>query len=194
MKVRTKPSVRRLQQPNRLGAKMASYTALSGETIRFPDPDPVTADFLARARVAASDLTVSINDMIELVYGPDNPLLDKTILPGRPMVTKAVFVNPVYHVLADLIGVKRVQLGLLDMAAARAAYTLSVPEAAKRLGITPAAVRAAITGKRLGAIYENGQWWLRPESVASYKVSNRGPKRASRKHHGRGPRPGSRLK
>jgi hypothetical protein len=157
---------------------MPTYQLLSGETVEYPTPAPPVANFMARVLHAAGDPAVDVNGMIELIYGPENPILDTTLVPGRPMITKAVFENPVYHVLSDQIGRKQVQLGLLDLAATRAQYTVSVPEAARRLGITPAAVRAAITARRLSGIYDNGQWWLRPESIASYRVSNRGPKRA----------------
>jgi len=156
-----------------------TYQLQNGETIKYPDPPRPVADFLARVRVAANNPTVSLDALISLIYGPENPLLDHTMLPGRAMVTKEVFANPVFHVMQDQIGVKRVQLGLLNMTAERAAHTLSVQDVAKELGITPAAVRQAIAGHRLSAMYDNGQWWVRPESVASYKVSTRGPKRAS---------------
>ena len=160
---------------------MNTYRLLSGQNIEYPDPSPPVARFLARVRLAANDPNVSLSGLIELIYGPDNPLLDNMMLPGRSMVTKAVFANPVYHVMADQIGVKEVQLGLLDMNAARECYTLSVPQAAKRLGITPSAVRSAINAHRLAGMYDNGQWWIRPESVDSYKVSTRGPKRRRQK-------------
>jgi hypothetical protein len=158
---------------------MPTYHLLSGETISYPAPPAQVAEFLAQVHVAAGDPAVDVNQMIELIYGPENPILDTTFVPGRPMVTKAVFDNPVYRVLTDLLGRKRVQLGHLDMAAARASYTVSVRDAARRLGITPAAVRAAITARRMSAMLENGQWWIHPNSVASYKVSNRGPKRSA---------------
>lgn len=156
---------------------MPTYQLLSGETVKYPAPAPAVAAFLARVLHAAGDPAVDVNGLIGLLYGPENPILDTTLIPGRPMVTKAVFADPVYHILADQIGRKQVQLGLLDPAANRAQYTLSVAAAARRLGITPAAVRAAISARRLAAVLDNGQWWVRPEAVASYRVSNRGPKR-----------------
>jgi hypothetical protein len=159
---------------------MNTYKLVSGETIRYPDPPPPVAAFLARVRLAAQDPTVSIGQMIDLVYGPDNPLLDHTVFPGRGMVTVAVHADPVYRVMRDQLAVKEIAAGLYDPAEARKAYTLSVPAAAKQLGISPAAVRLAISNQRLAAVYDNGQWWIRPSSVASYKVSNRGPKAAGR--------------
>ncbi|MBO0700484.1 MAG: hypothetical protein J2P46_18950, partial [Zavarzinella sp.] len=157
---------------------MNTYKLQNGETIEYPDPSRPVADFLARVRIAANDPTVSLDTLIGLIYGPENPLLDHAMLPGRAMVTKEVFANPVYHVMQDQIGVKREQIGLYDPAAARAAHSLSVQDVAKELGITPAAVRQAIAARRLPAMYDNGQWWVMPQAVASYKVSTRGPKRA----------------
>jgi hypothetical protein len=157
---------------------MNTYKLQNGETIEYPDPPRPVADFLARVRIAANDPTVSLDALISLIYGPENPLLDHTMLPGRAMVTKDAFANPVFHVMQDQIGIKREQLGLYDPVAARAAHTLSVPDVAKELGISPSAVRQAIAAHRLGAMYDNGQYWIHPNSVASYKVSTRGPKRA----------------
>lgn len=158
---------------------MPSYLLLSGETIKFPAPPPNVAAFLARVEKAAIDPAVDVNKMIELVYGDENPILDRDFIPGRPMVTRKVLDNPVYSVLSNLIGVKRVQLGLLDMAAVEAANSISVQEAAEQLGITPAAIRAAIKAHNLAGHFRNGQWYTRPESVAAYRVSNRGPKKSS---------------
>jgi hypothetical protein len=155
---------------------MAEHTStlLSGEKLTFPLPDGPLADFVARVRVAANDPAVSINELLDLLYSADNPLLDTTILPGRALATRATLHNPVYHVLLDLLDQKRIQAGQLNLAAAHARYTVDVPQAARRLGITPASVRAAIQARRLAGVYQNGQWWVSEESLASYKVSNRG--------------------
>jgi hypothetical protein len=159
---------------------MNFYKLVSGETIRYSDPPPAVATFLARVRLAAQDPTVSIGQLIDLVYGPDNPLLDHTVFPGRGMVTAAVHADPIYRVMRDQIALKEAVAGTFNPADARKAYTLSVPKTSKKLGISPAAVRLAISNQKLAAVYDNGQWWIRPESVASYKVSNRGPKAAGR--------------
>ena len=156
---------------------MPSYTFLSGEIVGFPEPTPEVGAFLARAKAAAADPSVSVAGMVELVYGPENPLLDRFLVPGRPMVTRAVFDNPIFQVLTDLIGVKRVQLGELDMGKVAEDYTMTVGEAAEQLGITPAAVRLAITANKLDGMKRNGEWYIRPAGVAAYKVSNRGRKR-----------------
>jgi hypothetical protein len=160
---------------------MNTYTMLSGETVQYPDsPDEVTS-FLAKVRLAAADPNVSVNQLTELIYSDENPLLDTTILPGRAMVTKKVFENPVYHIMADQIGVKQIQLGLVKKEDWDAQFTVSVQEAAEQLAITPGAVRAAITAKKLAGRLRNGQWYMHPNSIDSYKVSNRGRRKSTEK-------------
>lgn len=153
---------------------MNTHTTLSGRAIEYPDPTPAEAAFLARVRAAVDDPTVSSNDLLALIYGPENPVLDHDFLPGRAWVTPRVLDNPLYRVLADLHGVKEVRLGLLDVEKAHATYTVPVPDAARQLGVTQQAVRAAIDGWRLAAVFRGGQWWLRPESLASFQVSKAG--------------------
>jgi hypothetical protein len=161
--------------------QMNAYTMLSGETVQYPDSPAEVASFLAKVRLAAANPNVSVNQLTELIYSSENPLLDTTILPGRAMVTKKVFENPVYHIMADQIGVKQIQLGLVKKEDWDTQFTISVPEAAEQLGITPGAVRAAITAKKLAAHFRNGQWYVNPNSIASYKVSNRGRKKSAEK-------------
>lgn len=153
---------------------VATYECLSGALIDYPEPPPDVAAFLDRAKSATTDPLVDLVGMNQLIFGERNPLLDRST--GRAMVTRAVFENPLYRVLNDLLDVKAVNLGLLDLNAAAAAYTVTVIEAADRLGITPASVRAAIVSGKLAARKRNGEWYLRPEAVSSYKVSNRGRK------------------
>lgn len=153
---------------------MPTHTTLGGRTIEFPEPTAEVAAFLSRVRAAAEDATVSRDAMISLVYGPDNPIHDPGVLPGRAMVTPEVWANPVYHVLADLVGVKEVRLGLVDLTKAHAAFTVDVPTAAKELGVSVQAVRLAVEDRRLSAIYDRGQWWIHPNSLASFRLSRAG--------------------
>jgi len=169
---------------------MPTYTLLSGEKITY-SPPPIVADFIARAHAAAADPGVDVAAMVELVYGAENPILDRAMIPGRPVVTKAVFDSPEYKVLADLLQVKRVQAG--GMVLPDSAYTVPVLDAAERLGITPSAVRAAINGKKLDARQINGEWLIRDESVGGYRVSNRGRKAEPRVLVAYGSEPGRSL-
>lgn len=147
---------------------MKTYKLLSGETISLPKLDAATEAFLRRVQDALHDPHVSEDDMIELVYGRENPLLDQTIFPDRGAVTKAVFANPVYHVMLDMLGQKRVQEGRLDVARTHAEFTLSVTEAADRADVHPSAIRQAIASKRIPAVKKGSRWFLRPRDVDNY--------------------------
>jgi excisionase family DNA binding protein len=156
-------------------AAVLAHECVNGETVEYPEPARDVAKFLERVRRAADDAAVSEDALIALIYGRENPLLDHTMLPGRSMVTPAVFANPLYRVLVDLLDRKRVQSGALDLAKARARYTLSVTDAAAQLGVNATAVRKAIGAGRLPALKDGGQYWLDPASVASFEVDRRGP-------------------
>jgi len=156
--------------------KTTTYTTLSGFTIEHTIPVGAIAAFMDNVRDAADDSRLGIDSMITLVYGQSNPLLDRTTFTGVGAVTPAVFANPLYHVLLDRIGRKRVQLGLLDLAATEARYTVTPEEAADQLGISVSAVRQAIERHKLPAWKRGGRIFLDPVSIATYAVSNRGPR------------------
>ncbi len=156
---------------------MEKYTTIAGEEIAYPTPAPDVAALLSALVDAVNDPIVSESEIIELIYGKENPLLRQDVLPHHGVVTKEVFDNPLYHVMTDLLGRKRVQLGTLNVDKALSQYTMTVSEAAEELGIHPSAVRQAIKTRRLAGVKKGSQYFLRPLSVRSYKVSQRGPKR-----------------
>jgi len=149
---------------------MNAYKLLSGETIKYGELPPHVGAYLNVVKLAAADPAANTRRMIELVYSPNNPVLDSRMLPGRGMVTDAVAADPVYRIMADLIGVKQVQLGELDLAAAEAPYSIPVEEAARQLGIAPEDVVAAIESRRMSAHLRDGEWFTRAESIASYRL------------------------
>ncbi len=157
---------------------MNRYELLSGEVVEYDTLPAPLAAFLTRVQSAASDLAVSPAALLALVYGVENPLLDTTTAPGRAIVNATAFAHPVYKVLGDLVG--RKQLAALNQSPEQvvAAYTLTVKAAAERIGLSETATRTAIQGGKLDAMKRNGEWYVRPESVDSYKVSNRGRKKA----------------
>jgi len=167
-----------LQSPDRL-----VHACVNGEEVTYDSPAPPVAAFLERVRRAAADPKVTENDLIALIYGRENPLLDHTMLPGQSMVTPAVFEHPVYRVLTDLLDRKRVALGALDLERARAQFTLTVTEAAEQLGISPQAVRKAVEARRLAAWREGSQWLLDPRGVNAFKLT----RDAKDKHQGPSP-------
>lgn len=154
------------------------YHTVAGEVIEYPTPEPELAAFLARVIDAAHDPRVTEGELIELVYGRENPLLDQTIFPGRGAVTKAVLVDPVYHVMQDLLFAKRVQMGrVAEEETGAPPRGLSVAEVAEQLGISQSAVRQAIRRGDLEAEKVKGAHSIAPESVATYRgrVKRRGP-------------------
>ncbi len=154
---------------------MLRHQLLSGETIEAPTPKGELADFIARLRTAVDDPTVDESAFIELLYSPENPLLDRAIMPGRGTVTKAVFADPTYHVMLDLLGRKRIALGSLDMEKVRARYSMTVKQAATIAGVHENAIRQAIAAKRLSSVKLKGEHRLDPAQVEAYKPSTRGP-------------------
>jgi len=152
---------------------MERYTTLTGEILKYEKPRPEVEDFLTRLRVAVNSPEISQSQISELIYGLENPITDKTIFKGRGAITKAVFLDPLYHIMLDLLDQKRIQAGTLDLQRALAQFTMSAPEAAKRLGLTPSGVRQAIQAKRLSGIKKGGRYFVDPRSVESYRVGRR---------------------
>jgi len=155
---------------------MNIYTTLEGNTISLDDFEPTIIRFIKSVKTASENPKVTVDNMLSLVYGSKNPILDHDMIPGRAMVTRQVLANPAYEILTDLIGIKEVRFGLLNIEEAHAAHTVDVPTAARQIGVTKQAIRAAIDRGDLYAIRRGGQYWLRPESVASFRVSTRGRK------------------
>lgn len=159
--------------------KMERYTTTSGEVIEYPAPAADVARYLARVIDAANDPRVTENDLVELVYSKDNPIMNTTLFPGRGAVTKEVFANPVYHVMHDLLFSKRllVEHGERTGAVVRG---LSVTEAAEQLGMSPSAVRQAVRRGDLEATKVRGAHSIDPASIVTYRgrVKRRGPRGA----------------
>lgn len=151
------------------------WTTLSGRELSFPEPTGELASYWERLQGAAADPAVSHDALIVLVYHVDNPLLDRTLMPGRGSVTRAVLDNPLYQAMTDLLGRKQVQLGQLDLATAGAPYTVTLAEAAEALGLSQTAARQAIDSYRLAGWKKGNAWFIHPASVESYKAGNYGP-------------------
>lgn len=156
-------------------AMKREFTLLSGDVVEYDEPSESVAEFLRRVRIAAGDFEVTTDDMIDLIYGVENPLLKHGVLPGRGLVTREVYENPIFHIMQDLLIQKRIQRGEYDPEVAKTQYNMTVSEAATKLGVSPSAIRQAIRSKALDAIKVRGRWLLYPGSVDVYQVSNRGP-------------------
>jgi hypothetical protein len=152
------------------------HETLSGHEIRYDDPTPEVEAFLRRAVELAADPKVPERDLVEAVYSRENPILDHTLFPGRGAVTPDVFANPLYHVLLDLLFRKEVQQRKVDVEAIAARYTLTVDEAAARVGVHPTSITKAISERRVGSWYRDGRYWLDPNGLASLqRAPRRGP-------------------
>lgn len=146
------------------------HVTLTGRVLTFRTPSPPMAAFLARLEAAVTDPTISEDDFVAIFHGPDNPLLRHDIVAGRSLVTAEAFADPLYHVMNDLLGCKRVALGRLDLARAEARHTLTVAETAARLGLDAEAVARAISRFELSAWKKGEAWFLDPDSVEAYRV------------------------
>jgi excisionase family DNA binding protein len=156
---------------------MITHELLDGNSISYePPPAGELAAFLDRVRAAVDDPTITERALLDLVYGTENPLLDRVQFPGRAVVTLTAYENPIFLVMLDLVGRKGIASGTLDLEAAHARYTMTVAEAAAQLGVTPGAVRQAIGAGKLPSIKKHGVHLLDPETVGAYHVSRRGPK------------------
>lgn len=155
------------------------YATMSGHEFEVEDERRDAVAFLERMQKMLEDPKVTENDMIALGYGSENPFLDHAMFPGRGAVTPRVFEDPAYHVMADLIARKRLAQDRVDPETLAAEYTITVPEAAARLGIHESAVRQAIASRKLASWVKDGRHFLHPRSLASYQLGTRGPKPTS---------------
>lgn len=151
------------------------YTTLSGQVIEYADPPPALERFLYRAQALLNDRAAPEDELVALIYGRENPLLDQTLFTARGAVTPEVLAKPEYHILADFLARKRVQVEGKDPARMGAKYTLTVAEAAKRKGVTEDGIRKAIRARRLPAWIKDGEPYLEPKSLDAIELGTRGP-------------------
>ena len=147
------------------------HETLSGHRVEYPDPDPKLQKFLDRVQGVFQDRRKSDDDMIALIYGRENPLLEAT----NGMVTREVFDNPVYRVLGDLIVRKRVAVDGTDPDRLAAKYTLTVADVAARKGVSEDAIRKAVRESRLPSWVKGGSYFFEPKSVEAVPLGTRGP-------------------
>ena len=152
-----------------------TYQTLAGLTVAY-SPNPAVAAFVSQLAGMAVDPAVTEDQLVAAVYGTANPLMDTAAVPGRGAVTAAVLADPAYRVMTDLLFRKHVAQHGVDVGRLAARYTLTVAEAAARLGVTTSAVRQAIDAGRLGAWVRDGQIHVDPDGLAALKLSPRGPK------------------
>lgn len=161
------------------------YTFTNGEELEYDIDDPELESYLSKVREAAQDPDVSSNELLDLIYSTDNPLMDSDVIPGRGVITDEGREHPAYDIMIDQLQIKRTQEGDFEgqetdgYGPSSGRYSMSVSEASDELDISTSAVRQAIYNDRLEARKRGGAWRLDLESVESYQVSDRGPNAAA---------------
>lgn len=153
-----------------------TYTTLEGEQLELQSRSSEIDAFVERAIAAGDDPAVSSTQLSALVFGLENPLLDKTAIPGRAAVTRAVFEDPLYRLFTDLVTRKHVAEATAEAADPG---VLSLAQAAKELGVTPAALRKAIYDGRLEATKVGAAHVTSREALERFAAERapRGPKK-----------------
>lgn len=152
-----------------------THETLSGHSVEYPDPDPKLEKFLKRVRALVDDRKSTEDDVVTLIYGRENPILDQTLFPERGAVTREVLDNPVYSVLTDLLARKQAAEKGLDTKQLGKRYTLTVAEAAAAAEVTPDAIRKAIGAKRLPSWKREGEYYIDPKTLAAVTFGSRKP-------------------
>lgn len=150
------------------------YTCVNGRTFEL-DINDVQIEFVQRIANLVEDNRVTDAELLALVYGPENPLLESQKTAGYSFVTPAAFESPMFRALLDLVDRKKVALGKLDLEAAAARYTMSVADAAARAGVVESAIRTAIITGRLPAWFREGKNFLDPASVEAFAIARGAP-------------------
>lgn len=152
---------------------MAKYQTVSGHVIEY-DETPEVVAFLRRLRALVDDPKAGVHEVTGLAYSRENPILDQTIFPTRGAVTKEVLANPTYAVVSDLVFRKEAAVHGFDLEEMAERHTLTVAEAAERLGVHVSAVRQAIAARRLPSWIRDGRTYIDPASLQALKVWTRG--------------------
>ncbi|MBI4082428.1 MAG: helix-turn-helix domain-containing protein [Candidatus Lambdaproteobacteria bacterium] len=160
---------------------MIQHETLSGHKLAYREPQAGVQAFLNRLLAATDDANVTYDQLVALVYGRDNPVLNQTVFKAGGGVTPEVLRNPVYALMRDLLERKATQQGLLVPERDFADYTLTVAQAAQFLGLHETAVVKAIRAWKLPARKFNGQWRLTPAGVHLYQVYEEKSRRTGRK-------------
>jgi hypothetical protein len=154
---------------------MPKHETISGHSIEY-EADAATLRYLKRVQALADDPKSSEGQLIALIFAEDNPVMDKTLIPGRGSVTPAVLENKVYQVMSDLLHRKRLQESGTAPEEEAAQYTVTVAEAAKKLGVHENAIRQAIEKRRVTSWLKDGKHYLAPISVEHLGTkAKRGP-------------------
>jgi hypothetical protein len=147
------------------------YEMMSGHRVEYPDPEPKLQRFLDRVHKVFQARDKTDDDLIALVYGRENPMLEGS----NGWVTREVFDNPIYKMLGDLIVRKRIAMDGTDPDRLAAKYTLTVADVAAHKGVSEDAIRKAARESRLQSWVKGGAYFFEPRSIESVPLGTRGP-------------------
>jgi hypothetical protein len=162
--------------------KIVEHVELCGRAIRYPEPDRQTRAFMKRAATLAADPHTAPEIVRAVIFGPDNPIMARhpTLSGGYP--DARTLRNPLYWVCVDLVLRAEMRANGIPLDGAGRPFTMSIPEAARKLGRYEHAIHNAIENRTLHAWVHEGRSYLLPAEVAAYNVPRRGrpPKPAAR--------------
>ena len=164
---------------------MRTYQMITGRTLDLSGTKASAMAFLERLKAMTAASTH--DQMIALAYGTENPIMDRNAIPGRGAVTAEILGTPVYRAMTDILFRKQMAERGTSVEELANHFTLTPAEAAARLGVHVSAVRQAIDAGRLGAWMKGGRVFINPRSLATFRLSPRGPK-AKQRRGGRGAR------
>lgn len=150
---------------------MLTYTTAQGHELQYDDTPPGAVAFLSRVLALASHGGTTEDDLIELIYSAANPILGPYPFGGRGAVTRETLDNPIYHVMTDCLFRARLAAHGKAPEQAGARYTLTVTEAAGRVGVSRAAIQKAIKTGRLDSWVRGGQYYLWPDDVDRFAAA-----------------------
>lgn len=149
-----------------------SHELANGKRVEYEATAEVVK-FIDRLKKMVDDDGVSNGEFVAVAYSRANPILNSDLHPERGFVTPEVLKDPAYKVVQDLLFRKEENQRSVKRKAAT--YTLTVTEAASRLGMSPAAVRKAIDAGRLTSWVHDGIVHLSPDELDRLDVGTRTP-------------------
>jgi hypothetical protein len=143
------------------------HLTLGGHRIEYR-PTPEVAAFLERITKMVQDPAVTEDDLVDLGYSIENPMLESAPYPSsRGWVTGAAFADPAYRVMVDLISRKRIRQRRIHVERIPSRYTRTVRQAARGLGVDDGASERAIADRKLATWIREGDERLDREASAS---------------------------
>ncbi len=139
---------------------MRTYQIISGQTIDMAMVPASQIEFLESLQTMSVHPGTKYSAIVALAYGPQNPILDSNVIPGRGAVTVEVITKPAYRVMTDILFRREMIDRGVTVEALADCHTMTPAEAAGQLGVSVSAIRQAIEAGRLGAWLKAGRVYI----------------------------------